>query len=580
MDRRLFLAVILTVIVIVITPILFPSTPLPVPSDSARADTGIVAGSAAGNAAVTSRPETTRSLGTASLVHPVEASGRSATAYEVRDSVGVSGNHMTVWYGASGAVPLRVALHDYGSRGGDKATAPVILTSGSRQPLLQYALALPDTTVELVNQVFTHPERDTARRSSVTYSAVVGKHDVRVAYSDPTTDADRYLVHVVVEVSNAPNGSAMSIQLPRTLVSAEPDTVDDIRHLAFAYFVKGDKVRNVEFGKLDSGETKAVAGPMEWAGVRNKYFLVAVISPDTTIASASFVGAPRVEKLAPDASGALSIPLNDGRAEFDLYLGPQEYERLRSLGYQLSEVNQYASWLHAVVQPFAAIVTRVLLWMKHVSGLSYGWVIIIFGVAVRLLLWPLNQSAMRSSIRMQRIQPQLSEVQKKYKGDPKKQQEMLMKIYQSHGMTPFSPMMGCLPMLLPMPILFALYFVFLNTIEFRGVPFLWMHDISAMDPYYITPLVMGISMFALSWIGLRGTPPSAQTRMMSYMMPVVMTFMFLRFAAGLNLYYAVQNLAALPQQWLLSKERAIANPQNSAGSGGGSSGKSRSSGRG
>jgi YidC/Oxa1 family membrane protein insertase len=167
-------------------------------------------------------------------------------------------------------------------------------------------------------------------------------------------------------------------------------------------------------------------------------------------------------------------------------------------------------------------------------------------------------------------------VQKKYKGDPKKQQEMLMKIYQSHGMTPFSPMMGCLPMLLPMPILFALYFVFLNTIEFRGVSFLWMHDISAADPYYITPLVMGLSMFALSWIGMRGTPPSPQTRMMSYMMPVVLTFMFLRFAAGLNLYYAVQNIAALPQQWLLSNERvgAATSGGGGGGEGGGSSGRS------
>jgi YidC/Oxa1 family membrane protein insertase len=209
-----------------------------------------------------------------------------------------------------------------------------------------------------------------------------------------------------------------------------------------------------------------------------------------------------------------------------------------------------------VVQPFATIVTRVLLWMKRTSGLGYGWVIIIFGVVVRLLLWPLNQSAMRTSIRMQRIQPELAEVQKKYKSDPKKQQEALVKLYQAHGMTPFSPMMGCLPMMLPMPILFALYFVFLNTIEFRGVSFLWMHDISAADPYYITPLVMGLSMFALSWIGMRGTPPTAQTRMMSYMMPVVLTFMFFRFAAGLNLYYAVQNLAALPQQWLLARERA------------------------
>ncbi len=336
----------------------------------------------------------------------------------------------------------------------------------------------------------------------------------------------------------------------------ETDTTDDIRHLAYGYRTASGDVNSIAFSKLDSGVSKPVAGPLEWVALRNKYFLVALVVPDSSIERAAFTGAARVGKLVPQAHAVASIPLRDGRAEFELYMGPQEFERLRALGHGLDQVNPYAGWFHSVVQPFATIVTRVLLWMKRTSGLSYGWVIIIFGVVVRLLLWPLNQSAMRTSIRMQRIQPELAEVQKKYKSDPKKQQEALVKLYQSHGMTPFSPMMGCLPMMLPMPILFALYFVFLNTIEFRGVSFLWMHDISAADPYYITPLVMGLSMFALSWIGMRGTPPTAQTRMMSYMMPVVLTFMFFRFAAGLNLYYAVQNLAAIPQQWLLARERA------------------------
>jgi YidC/Oxa1 family membrane protein insertase len=135
-----------------------------------------------------------------------------------------------------------------------------------------------------------------------------------------------------------------------------------------------------------------------------------------------------------------------------------------------------------------------------------------------------------------------------------------MKVYKDHGMSPLSPLMGCLPMLLPMPILFALYFVFQNTIEFRGVSFLWLPDISLKDPYYITPLFMGISMFVMSWIGMKGAPPNPQAKMMTYMMPVMLTVLFLNFASGLNLYYAVQNIAALPQQWLLARERAKAGP--------------------
>jgi YidC/Oxa1 family membrane protein insertase len=205
--------------------------------------------------------------------------------------------------------------------------------------------------------------------------------------------------------------------------------------------------------------------------------------------------------------------------------------------------------------------------MKRSTQLNYGWVLVLFGVGIRLLLWPLNQSAMRTSIKMQRLQPELQALQKKYSDDPRKQQEAVMKVYKDHDMSPLSPLMGCLPMLLPMPVLFALYFVFNNTIEFRGVSFLWLPDISLRDPYFITPILMGISMYVMSWIGMRNSPPNPQAKMMSYMMPVMLTALFFNFASGLNLYYAVQNVAAIPQQWLLARERGKSAPPVSAVSG-------------
>jgi YidC/Oxa1 family membrane protein insertase len=183
---------------------------------------------------------------------------------------------------------------------------------------------------------------------------------------------------------------------------------------------------------------------------------------------------------------------------------------------------------------------------------------VIFGLLIRLVMWPLQQTAMRTSIKMQALQPELQAVQKRYANDPEGQRNAMMKLYADHGMSPFSPLMGCLPMLIPMPILMALYFVFQNTIEFRGVPFLWLTDISLKDPYYITPIVMGVSMLAMSIIGLRAGPPNPQAKIMAYMMPVMFTAMFMNFASGLNLYYAVQNLVGLPQQWLLTRERTRA----------------------
>jgi YidC/Oxa1 family membrane protein insertase len=110
-------------------------------------------------------------------------------------------------------------------------------------------------------------------------------------------------------------------------------------------------------------------------------------------------------------------------------------------------------------------------------------------------------------------------------------------------------------MLLPMPVLFALFFVFQNSIELRGASFLWLPDLSRPDPLYIIPLVMGISMFGLSKVGQLGMPPNPQMKMMLYVMPVMMTFLFLNFASGLNLYYAVSNIASIPQQWMLARER-------------------------
>src|SRR6185437_2246166 len=166
--------------------------------------------------------------------------------------------------------------------------------------------------------------------------------------------------------------------------------------------------------------------------------------------------------------------------------------------------------------------------------------LIIFGVVTRIVLWPLNQRAMRTSLKMQRLQPELQEVQNKYKGDQQRAQQELMRVYKEHGMSPWSPVAGCLPMLLPWPIFAALYFVFRTTIEFRGVPFLWMHDISVKDPYYIMPVLMGLTSLLVSWIGMRGMPPSPQTKMMSYMFPVMMTVFFWNIAGGLNLYYFVQ----------------------------------------
>lgn len=429
-----------------------------------------------------------------------------------------------------------------------------MVVAGTRGPLLSYRLALGADTIALDSIPFSVQQSG----STVTFTSTTTP---TIAITYQTVAAYRTAVRGTV--ANAPPGSALIVDLPTELRSGEADTLDDQRHLAYGYKLPLRDVQSIPFDKLDSTHLRADTGSMEWVSARDKYWLVALMQPFGERPAGVFNGmtmrgGTRVGRVTESASATTVQPLTNGRFAFDTYVGPQSWEELRTLGNGIEGVNPYAGFLHPVVQPFATIMLRVLLWMKATLRVSYGWVLVVFGVMIRLMLWPLNQRAMRTSIQMQLLQPELAEVQKRYKSDPDKQREALMKLYQAHGMSPLSPMLGCLPMLLPMPILYALYFVFQNTIEFRGVPFLWLSDLSLRDPYYIIPVLMGASMFLLSWIGMRSMPPNPQTKMMSYMMPVMFTVMFLNFASGLNLYYAVQNVAALPQQWFLTRERAKA----------------------
>ena len=559
MDKRFFIALVLTAIVIVATPLLFPSA-------SRRPSATIAADSARGAA---TRPDSIAQAAapvTAPIVTPRRAdaarpssgSGFSLPGTHAETTV-VKTRLSTYAFSSRGASPISVVLDGYSSRRLTPRPQAAELVH-PRMELTRYRLAVGKDTIALDTVQLRSEQSVTASGAPVlSYAGSAAGHDVRITYSFVP---DSFLVRVSGAVTGAPTGSALLVDLPRALASNEADTLDDIGHLAVSYRTSRGDVSSVGFSKLDAAEVRIEPGPLDWVATRDKYFLVAFRAlPKQPFAALRLQGAPRVGKVAPEIGATAVLPLSPGGAAgFDLYAGPQDFVRLQRLGGDLDQVNPYGGWVHGVVQPFVTIVMRALLWMKHTTQLSYGWVLVLFGVLIRLALWPLNQRAMRTSISMQRLQPELQALQKKHKDDPKRQQESIMKVYKDHGMSPLSPLMGCLPMLLPMPVLYALYFVFQNTIEFRGVPFLWLPDLSMRDPYYITPLLMGISMFVMSWIGLKGAPANPQAKVMSYMMPVMLTVLFLNFASGLNLYYAVQNVAALPQQWLLSRERSKTGP--------------------
>jgi len=557
MDKRFFLALFLSLIVIAISQLLFPP-PRPVPNtrDVIAKDSGSTPKAAASS---TETLVAKASTDTPSQSQTAVVSSKTA-APGTGETTTVSTPKAIYEFSNIGAAPVSIVMRDYKNR---SPSGGLVDLAVAGSPLLGYRLVMPADTADLSSVPFSLSRTKNINGEEIlTYKALVKNLPISITYAVPTDTTASYAIRVEGRVEGIQGQSYLITELPKSLQPTEADTVGDHRTLAYSFKPQRDHARSVLFSGLDPGEKTLEAGPLNWVAVKNKYFVFGILAPTngTPFSEVTLTGGPRTSKIATTAAASAVQAIRNNAFSFDVYAGPQESQRLMRMGRDFDHVNPYGwRFLQSVVHPIASKVIQALLWMHNRLRLSYGWVLVILGILVRLALWPLNQSTMRSSLKMQELQPKLAAAQKKYK-DPVQQREAIMKVYHDAGVSPFAGLTGCLPALLPMPILFALFFVFQNTIEFRGVPFMWLHDISVKDPLYVLPLLMGASMYVLSWIGMRNAPPNPQAKMMGYMFPVMMTVVLLNMASGLNLYYTAQNIAALPQQWLLARERAKARP--------------------
>lgn len=560
--RRLILAVVLMAAVLLISNMLFPP-PKPIITAKATAD------SVAKMATTDSVSRVATSAPIASGAQPNSAGATAAgvsntadpNANAIIDTASVETARAVFRTTNRGAALIGAQMRDYKAledHSRVKGDAVELARTGDK--LISFRLVSPKGDTTRLDQTAFKTTRSMNNGNTVVhYDATVGAYPVSIEYS---FRPDSYYVNVATHVEGADGGFVL-MDLPPGFNSSEADTVEDAASLSYALKQENKSPIGITFRSLDPGERKIEAGPITWVVAKNKYFLLGALTP---VGAPGFLevdvtGGVRSSKVATRAQATIVTATKNGSAAFELYIGPQEFKRLVAVGRQFETSNPYGGFMQGIVQPFATMVIRVLLWMKKSLGLSYGWILVLFGVSVRLLLWPLNQKAMRTSMAMQRIQPELQAIQTKYKSDPQRLQTEMMKLYKEHNMSPFSSLSGCLPMLIPLPVFFALFFVFRNTIEFRGVPFLWMPDISIHDPFYILPIAVAITAMALSWIGMKGMKSNDQQKMMMYLMPAMMLFFFFKMAAGLNLYYLVQNLASIPQQWLIAHERSKAAAQ-------------------
>lgn len=564
MEKRVVLAVVLTIGVIFLSNRLFP--PPELPPGQIVPDSVLVSGdtpSTARDAELVEEPTAGDTAVAESHTEPaanVEAAGLSEVP---ADTITVTTDLLRLRFSARGAVlqSAEVLEHESYTPNGEGEHPAQLVRDGDR--VFGYRVTVGGDTVRLDGQSFTvnRPElklSETHPRDSLVfrYPFPSGSAEFVVTYG---FQFDSYLVDVSGRLEGiGDRGYSILTSLGHGLKTNEKSPRDDYRQLSYVVRAQHGGIESVNLDKVESGEVRAVeGGPFDWVAVKNKYFVIALVSLEGGSQFGGFLVMGEPAEHTTRMVASLPAPAGSGFG-FQAYVGPQEYGRMEAVGRSrdLEHVNPYGwRWMRPIIRPLVGIVMVILAWMHNFLGLAYGWVLIVFGISMRVVLFPLYQKSMRSQMAQMQVQPLMKELQAKYKDEPQKLQSEMMKLYKEHNVNPLG---GCLPMLLPMPILFALFFVFQSTIEFRGVPFLWLPDLSLKDPIYVIPLLMGASMFLLSWIGQRGMEANPQMKMMTYMMPVVFTVMFANFPSGLNLYYATSNLASLPQQLYLSKERRAA----------------------
>jgi YidC/Oxa1 family membrane protein insertase len=351
----------------------------------------------------------------------------------------------------------------------------------------------------------------------------------------PTKDPDVFDFVVTFESATPLNGP-LWVGLADALQDVE-GAYDMSPRLAAT--VDGDLEQLQEPSKL--GAAEVLEGPVSWFGLEDRYFLVALAPEDPAWGSVRWATLPDGRKgaflVGPDAAGV--TPGQPTTLRFTLYTGPKYVERLAALGHGFEEAVSLG------IFGFFAKIMLFFLNSFHFVVKNWGLAILALTLFIRVVFYPLNRKAFVSGKMMQAVQPLLKQVQEKYADDKEAQTRETMALFSKHGVNPLG---GCLPIVVQMPIFFALYSALLYTPDLFNADFLYLHDLSAPDPFGVLPAFMAVGMLVQQRMTpMTGMDP-AQQQMMKYMPLVFALFMF-GLPAGLSLYYALNTVLAIAQQW-------------------------------
>ena len=382
--------------------------------------------------------------------------------------------------------------------------------------------------------------------------------DLHYQYSDAVTIIKRfqlsrgkYLINIEYLIDNqsdAPFQASFFGQLKRGN-SVDPSVNDKGGMFAMkpfmgvAYATNDDLYKKTTFKKMQDKPIK-VSVNGGWIGVVQHYFVSAWVPPSGSVNEFSTIVTKQDMNIARATSAAVTVDAkSQGKISADFYTGPKDQYSLQEVSPGLELTVDYG-WLWWIAQPLFWLLTKI----HSVLG-NWGFAIIGVTILVKAAFFKLNQKAFTSMANMRKFQPKLAEIKERYADDRQKQSQAMMELYKKEKINPLG---GCLPMVVQMPVFISLYWVLMESIELRHAPFiLWIHDLSAMDPYFVLPLVMGISMFIQQ--RLNPPPPDPMQAKIMQWMPIVFTFFFLFFPAGLVLYWVVNNTLSIIQQYIITK---------------------------
>ncbi len=402
--------------------------------------------------------------------------------------------------------------------------------------------------------------------NTVLFQATRSGLDVNFEFSDGRVlskksfhfDPTSYLVGVTSEITQ--NGAALPHLITWRGGFGDPTVRNppSVQH-AIYYDLPNTKLKSLSYGDAKNGPVSA-NGQFSFEGIEDSYFTAAFLPGDkpavdqTTYADA-----------VPDAEGKdekrVGVGVGgDGLNAFSLFVGPKDTDLLRKVNPKLEQVVDWG-WFGVIAKPLFIVIN----WTTDHVAHNYGWSIVLVTLVINILLFPLKITSMKSSKKMQALQPQIKAINDKYKGlsmkDPKKadQNQEVMELYKKNGVNPVG---GCLPMLLQMPFLYAFYKVLGVSTEMRGAHWLWITDLSQPETLalHLLPILLVITQFAMQRMTPSpGVDPSQQKMMM--FMPLMFGYMFYFASAGLVLYWLTGNVVGIVQQWLLNKSMpAVAAP--------------------